>query len=217
MEWLNNIDEELRIGIEKQLKATIGPNKPTAEAMYHEIQTTFPDSAPFILTHADLNMGNIIIDDGKIIAIIDWELAGYYPWWVERWASYHRAVSDNGRELFHMVWAEVEPEIPLFDFVEKTYRPVTKAADAYSSAPVEHTHSHDVWLRPRWCECKPYAGRCTGNDWGAELEHEIDYDWGKRRAGVPKKELYREVALKEERVTQGRADSLDEQSEKVQL
>ncbi|KAH7407090.1 kinase-like domain-containing protein [Phaeosphaeria sp. MPI-PUGE-AT-0046c] len=213
--WLNGIDEELRIGIGKQLDATENP-KPSAESLYEDIRTTFPDSAPFVLTHADLNMGNIIVHDGKILAIIDWELAGYYPWWVERWASYQRAVSGNAYELFHMVWAEVSPELPLHEFVEKTYRPVKKAANAYSFAPIKHTQSHDVWLRPGWCECKPHAGKCCGKDWGAELKHEIDYNHHKRRAGIPKKKFDREVVLKED-VTPGGDEPQDERLEKVHL
>lgn len=143
------------------------PNKPTFDASYREIQSTFSDSAPFVLTHADLNMGNIIVHDGKILAIINWELAGYYPWWVERWGSYQRALSMNANELFQMVWAELNPELPHPEFIEKIYRPVQKAISAFSFAPIEHTHSHDVWLRPRWCECKPYAGICAGKDLGA--------------------------------------------------
>lgn len=200
--WLNNVDEELRIGIERQLEATDDINKPTSEALYHEIQSTFPESAPFVLTHADLNLSNIIVHDGEILAIIDWETAGYYPWWVERWASYQRAVSGNGRELFRMVWAKMSPELSLDDFVDRVYCPVQKAADAYAHAPVEHTHSHDVWLRPRWCECKPYGGRSAGKDLGVESEHEIDYDVD-RRFGNPMKRLDREVA-QEDKVIQAK-------------
>lgn len=99
-------------------------------------------------------------------------------------------------------------------FVEKAYRPAQKAADAYQFAPIEHTHSHDVWLRPRWCECKPYAGRCAGQDLGAELKHEIDYD--ERMPGYPTKSVDREVVRKDE-VTRDRDQTLNELLEKVQL
>ncbi|KAF1920879.1 hypothetical protein BDU57DRAFT_553151 [Ampelomyces quisqualis] len=132
------------------------------KALYNEIPTTFPDSAPFVLTHADPNIGNIIVHDGNTLAIINWEHAGYYPC----------ALSGNGRELFHMVWAEVNPQLSLHEFVEKAYRPAQKAAAAHQFAPIEHTHIHDVWLRPRWCECKPYAGTCTGKEMSAELRAE---------------------------------------------
>ncbi|KAH7410475.1 kinase-like domain-containing protein [Phaeosphaeria sp. MPI-PUGE-AT-0046c] len=194
--WLNNIDEELRIGTERFLKATMDNNKPTPEALHNEIQSTFPESAPFVLTHGDLNLTNIIVHDGKIVAIIDWEFAGYYPWWVERWASYRRAASGNARELFNFVWARVSPELSHDDFANKVYNPVQKAANVYGYAPIKHTHSHDVWLRPRWCECKPYGGKSSGQSMNAELKHEIDYDYedDKKRFGNPMKRFDREVA-----------------------
>jgi aminoglycoside phosphotransferase (APT) family kinase protein len=48
-------------------------------------------------------MGNILVDAGKIVAIIDWELAGYYPWWVEVHMSYFRALATPADELFDAV------------------------------------------------------------------------------------------------------------------
>jgi hypothetical protein len=214
-EWLKNIDEELRVGIKKQIESTMdGYDKPSPEAEYQEIQTTFPDSAPFVLTHSDLNMGNIMVDDGKILAIIDWEGAGYYPWWVERWASYHRAVSHNAGELFDMVWAGIDPEMPNLEFANKACRAVYKASWAYKAAPIEHAHSHDVWLRPRWCDCKPYGGICAGAALSAELKHEINYEGPP--SWMTQKTVEREVAPEEEVREEG-GESLDEKLEKVQL
>lgn len=38
--------------------------------------------AQYVLTHGDLNTGNIMIHDGHVSGIIDWEHAGYFPdWW----------------------------------------------------------------------------------------------------------------------------------------
>ncbi|GLB39988.1 putative choline/ethanolamine kinase [Lyophyllum shimeji] len=34
-------------------------------------------------THADLHVGNIIVKDGRLAAIIDWEFAGWYPEYCE--------------------------------------------------------------------------------------------------------------------------------------
>jgi hypothetical protein len=53
------------------------------DAALQDITDKFPDNAPYVLTHSDLNIVNIII---KIEAIIDWEVAFYYLLWVERWA-----------------------------------------------------------------------------------------------------------------------------------
>lgn len=41
------------------------------------------------MSHLDLNMTNIIVKDDKIEAIIDWEMAGYYPWWAEPYSHVH--------------------------------------------------------------------------------------------------------------------------------
>ncbi|POR37012.1 Uncharacterized protein TPAR_02789 [Tolypocladium paradoxum] len=53
-------------------------------------------------SHADLNPNNILVKDGHITAIVDWEFAGWYPeywdytkmYWSERsiWANFYRAV-----------------------------------------------------------------------------------------------------------------------------
>lgn len=34
---------------------------------------------PPVFTHGDLNPSNILVHDGKIVGIIDWEMAGWYP------------------------------------------------------------------------------------------------------------------------------------------
>ncbi|KAK7710671.1 hypothetical protein SLS64_005574 [Diaporthe eres] len=34
---------------------------------------------PPVFTHGDLNPSNILVRDGKIVGIIDWEMAGWYP------------------------------------------------------------------------------------------------------------------------------------------
>jgi hypothetical protein len=36
----------------------------------------------FVLTHGDLNASNILVQDGHVTGIIDWEHSGFYPeWW----------------------------------------------------------------------------------------------------------------------------------------
>lgn len=34
-------------------------------------------------THCDLNLGNIIVRDGKVVGIFDWEYAAFFPIWYE--------------------------------------------------------------------------------------------------------------------------------------
>lgn len=46
---------------------------------WHQITTQLGADYPIVFTHADIAARNIIIRDGRIAAIIDWELAGWYP------------------------------------------------------------------------------------------------------------------------------------------
>ena len=53
-----------------------------------------PDNVPVLFTHADLNMGNIMIsmpDQGpaRVVALIDWHQSGWYPAYWE----YHEALA----------------------------------------------------------------------------------------------------------------------------
>jgi hypothetical protein len=169
-EWFDGMAADLRYGLSNRLKTE---DKNIIDAALQDIMDRFPDNAPYVLTHADLNMGNIVVHEGKIEAIIDWEVAGYYPWWVERWACRQR--SGNGSfELFDMVWSELNPDLDDNEFSEKVFEPVVDATAAWGSCDIEHTESHDIWLRPPFCECKPYAGIIQKSRWGAaELRHTI--------------------------------------------
>lgn len=41
-----------------------------------------PNSTPYTFTHGDLTNVNIMVKDGNLTGIIDWEAAGYFPaWW----------------------------------------------------------------------------------------------------------------------------------------
>lgn len=64
-----------------------------------------PETYTVKFTHADLHPNNIIVKDGHITAIIDWEFAGWYPeyweytkmYWGEResWANFYKAVEEE--------------------------------------------------------------------------------------------------------------------------
>ncbi|EER39532.1 conserved hypothetical protein [Histoplasma capsulatum H143] len=46
------------------------------------LRTRLPTSAPYTFTHGDLTFCNIIVKDGNLAGILDWEDAGYFPvWW----------------------------------------------------------------------------------------------------------------------------------------
>lgn len=37
------------------------------------------DQPPFVMAHGDFHAGDIIVRDGHIVGVIDWEFAGSYP------------------------------------------------------------------------------------------------------------------------------------------
>ncbi|KAF1958484.1 hypothetical protein CC80DRAFT_408791 [Byssothecium circinans] len=171
-EWFKGMHEELVCGTsrlqESQLKGIRGQQ---------ELKDNFPEPGEtYYLTHADLNLGNIIYNDGKIEAIIDWELAGYYPWWVERWAAENRALSDASFELFDMVWPEIDPEHNDEQFGNKVFEPVSDVISAWRICPMSHSEDEGAWRHPRFCECAPHGGVIKKCHWGAELEHSVDHD-----------------------------------------
>ncbi|CAP92240.1 hypothetical protein E8E15_005231 [Penicillium rubens] len=48
------------------------------------LKKRLPRCEPYVLTHCDLNLGNIMVKDGGVLAgILDWEFAAYYPIWYE--------------------------------------------------------------------------------------------------------------------------------------
>jgi aminoglycoside phosphotransferase (APT) family kinase protein len=82
-EWFENIAEELKIGLANMHDTK---SRAVAEQLFQKLKDNFPKSEPYILAHGDLSWGNIMVrkEDLKITAILDWEHAGYYPWWAER-------------------------------------------------------------------------------------------------------------------------------------
>ncbi|KAF4944895.1 hypothetical protein FGADI_12364 [Fusarium gaditjirri] len=56
------------------------PKRIAQQSMYwHEITTQLAAACPIVFTHADISSRNIIIRDGRIVALLDWEWAGWYP------------------------------------------------------------------------------------------------------------------------------------------
>ncbi|KAJ5165116.1 uncharacterized protein N7500_006946 [Penicillium coprophilum] len=47
------------------------------------LKKRLPKCEPYVLTHCDLNLGNVMVQDGKVISILDWEYAAYFPVWYE--------------------------------------------------------------------------------------------------------------------------------------
>jgi hypothetical protein len=127
-----------------------------------------------ILTHGDLKFTNIIVKDDKIEAIIDWEFAGYLPWWAERWLSLIGG-NDQSDELFDPLWADIGLEMDEDTFQTEVIDNVASVFEAWEecSMYVEHPNSQSKWLRPGFCECKPFAGTFNWDKIGNQSEHKL--------------------------------------------
>ncbi|KAF7183289.1 hypothetical protein CNMCM7691_003202 [Aspergillus felis] len=69
-------DDELWAEMEKGLHESVPPD---ARARLRE---RMPSAAPYTFTHGDLTDVNIMVEDGHLTGIIDWEVSGYFPvWW----------------------------------------------------------------------------------------------------------------------------------------
>jgi hypothetical protein len=116
-----------------------------------------------------------MVKDGKIEAIIDWEYAGYMPWWAERWLSLIGG-QDATDELFDPLWAEIGLEIDEDTFqtevIEKV-APVIRAWRECGYESVDHPKEATTWLRPGFCQCKPFAGSFKGWHIGNQPEHKL--------------------------------------------
>ncbi|KAL2021796.1 hypothetical protein VTK56DRAFT_6570 [Thermocarpiscus australiensis] len=56
------------------------PKRLEAQTIYwHQITTQLGADYPIVFTHGDLAARNILVRDGHIVAILDWEFAGWYP------------------------------------------------------------------------------------------------------------------------------------------
>ena len=130
------------------------------------MQKRFPDGEPYVLTHTDLNLTNILVHEGKIVAIIDWAEAGYYPWWVECLSAGY----GDGGELFKMVWKELDLS------VEDLRYDVGFVRSYWDKCPVGHGGETHVWQRPPFCKCKPFGGRIQQTHLITEEKHFVDYD-----------------------------------------
>ncbi|KAH4033917.1 hypothetical protein HBI09_114460 [Parastagonospora nodorum] len=173
-EWIDGMADELRAGIANLMETE---DKSVIELRLQELRDNFPDGAPYVLTHADLHFANIMVHDGKIEAIFDWDTAGYYPWWVERFTTYQRSIDpDHSDELFDLVWAELDPDWSKEQFESKISTPIWETTDAWYRCETTHSESHDVWFRPAWCECKPFGGLLRRKEFDSELKHEIGPD-----------------------------------------
>ncbi|KAJ6189814.1 kinase-like protein [Penicillium mononematosum] len=67
-----------------------------------------PNCRPYVLTHGDLNLGNIMVENGRLTGILDWEYAGYFPVWWE-YVALHIGLSETDAEWKKLVRQRIEP------------------------------------------------------------------------------------------------------------
>jgi hypothetical protein len=168
-EWIDGLAVDLRVGIARHFGNT---DRDFIEKKFEQIKRVFPTCSPFVLTHADLNLTNILVKDGKIQAIIDWERAGYYPWWMERVAMV-RLGDAKAFELFKPVWEELYPEIEgeEWEIITDNLYYIQEVYDIWSH---EHPGGFSRWHKPRFCKCTLDAeGTFRMAHWGGKVSCEI--------------------------------------------
>lgn len=61
----------------------------------HYAEGSLTDGHEIVFTHGDLRRRNILVENGRITAILDWEYAGWYPEWWQYWR--HTGLSHTNR------------------------------------------------------------------------------------------------------------------------
>ncbi|KPM45372.1 hypothetical protein AK830_g1152 [Neonectria ditissima] len=86
--------------------STIGPPENWGKLGRHPYRDLLPDDVPIVFTHADLHPSNILISPGpapRVVAVVDWEQAGWYPAYWEyckaRWTAKANQEEWDGRYL----------------------------------------------------------------------------------------------------------------------
>ncbi|OJJ65558.1 hypothetical protein ASPBRDRAFT_35837 [Aspergillus brasiliensis CBS 101740] len=82
-------DDELWVEMERELHESV------PEAVREQLRSRMPQAKPYTFTHGDLTYSNIMVKDGCVTGIINWEMAAYMPVW---WESVRASISEHGDE-----------------------------------------------------------------------------------------------------------------------
>lgn len=170
-EWLENLTETLRNGISRIHETT---DPAIIEPKLQELKNNFPKCEPYVLTHADLNPSNIIVKDDKIQAIIDWEAAGYMPWWAERYIALAQSSTPGAAQLLDAIWDKADEEIDAATFRKDIKCNVAPLADTWLEAKIEHEPMWDSWVLPVFCECQPHRRAIRNDKIGKPWVHRVE-------------------------------------------
>ncbi|KAI9702239.1 MAG: hypothetical protein M1820_006171 [Bogoriella megaspora] len=170
-EWLEELSPELRKGLAMENEMLAQEPEKLDQAL-QELKDNFPRGEPYVFTHGDLNLSNIIVSEGKITGIIDWERAGFYPWWAERMFA-HMVPDDRFDEIFEVIEDDICPGYDTVTFVDRISRHVGRVMEVWGLCPRFHRGEENAWIRRPFCECKPYSGRIQQCEMGVVRTHEI--------------------------------------------
>ncbi|KAF2791546.1 hypothetical protein K505DRAFT_326759 [Melanomma pulvis-pyrius CBS 109.77] len=164
-EWFDSLAEELRRGLSNRYRKE---NATFIEEKLQELRDNFPDYGTCVLTHTDLHFDNLIVDpeEEKIVAIIDWEGAGFYPWWMETYCTPGNSF-DLHRPMFQEFYGDKD------FYITKIYNPLQEVHGFWGRAFAQHSDDYDIWLRPKFCECQPFGGLVQKSHWNSGVKHEM--------------------------------------------
>ena len=89
--------------------------------VFNNVKKCFPKSEPFVLTHCDLNLSNIMIQDGEMVGILDWEYAAYLPVWYE-YISASFVFTEMDVEWKSMLWERLSVHGDAYDDVRALWK-----------------------------------------------------------------------------------------------
>jgi hypothetical protein len=179
-EWLENLTPAMRKGILlpkyltrkgwTQDKEVLDSWVKEADEQVAELKANFPKGGPYVLTHCDLHFENIFVSKEneekkwKVTGIIDWEQAGFYPWWAE-------AMKDKFSDEY---FTEIETEK-----FKKLSKPVKNVIKMWKSGGDHSVCKHGLdeanrWYRKPFCSCRPYGGPIGDDALGWEDQGHAD-------------------------------------------
>ncbi|TEY36316.1 hypothetical protein BOTCAL_0559g00030 [Botryotinia calthae] len=199
-EWLENLTPAMRKSILWELwrRNEAGLKDPKrrdawvkmADAHIVKIKANFPKGGPYVLTHGDLNNSNIFGSNDnaeqkwKITAIIDWETAGYFPWWVELVRAFE--LLRRPKEEADMPIEERQSGFCPPEFNKKDWQSMLDAIRTVADLWFEKGHvgncSHgngggaNNWYTKEFCECHKIRKQFIEYDMGWPQEHHDAFD-----------------------------------------
>lgn len=81
----------------------------------HHLRSRMPPAAPYTFTHGDLTIHNVMVKDGNVSGIIDWEAGGYFPVWWE-FASTRISQGQDDRDWKALLRKHMDDHTDAYEF-----------------------------------------------------------------------------------------------------